>query len=306
MTELRTYIPKKQNVTGVVEEVKDLADGTGRISSDVRKDDGTLLARVLRTRAEAQAVADQLDAILHPVIPEPEPAPEPAPVPAPTPVPAPDPAGWKLVKEWNFDVGSSLTGLNLYNGFQTSGNNVGGVYKLSNLRLADGELRIVGDGINGGGLNVNLYRTYGRWEVRARMDYGSGAGPCLVLWPQSDRWPQDGEIDFMESAYGSHMEVAVTTHWGVWPDHQYDQKKLAIDAKLWHVYAVEWESGVIRYYIDGVLVHTKSGNPGWDIPNKPMSLALQVDGPNGWIPKRDAASPAEMTFHVDYARVYSR
>lgn len=250
---------------------------------------------------------DSIEPVVVTPPPPPDPIPVPTPVPVPVPTPTPAPSGWKLVKEWNWDAGSSLSGLNLYNGFQTSGNNVGGLYKLSNLRLADGELRIVGDGINGGGVNVNLYRTYGRWEVRAKMDYGSGAGPCLVLWPQSDRWPQDGEIDFMESAYGNHMEVAVTTHWGTWPTHNYDQKKFPnTDAKLWHVYAVEWESGVIRYYIDGALVHTKTGTPGYDVPNKPMSLALQVDGPNGWIPKRDASSPAEMTFHIDYVRVCSR
>lgn len=214
---------------------------------------------------------------------------------------------WTLVKEWTFDAGATLSGLNVYDGFKTSGNTVGGLYKRSNVRLGDGELMIVGDGVNGGGLNVMLWRTYGRWEVRARMDAGSGAGPCLLLWPQSDVWPRDGEIDFMESPFGDHMEVDVTTHWGTWPTHLFDQGKFgSIDAKQWHVYAVEWESGVIRYYIDGTLVRTKTGTPGVDIPNKSMSLAMQVDGPNGWIPKRDATSPAEMAFHIDYARVYSR
>lgn len=229
-------------------------------------------------------------------------APASAPAPAQAPVATAAAAGtpgWKLVKEWTFD-GSSLSGLNVHDGVRTSGNTVGGLYKRANVRAGNGEMAIVGDGINGGGVNLNDPATYGRWEVRARMDAGAGAAPGLVLWPTSDRWPVDGELDLMESPYGDHQTVQQTTHWG--QDNQQENVETRIDAKQWHSYAVEWEQGVVRYFIDDKLTRERKGTPGYDIPNKPMSLAIQVDGPNGWIPTRDGSSPAEMAFHVDWVR----
>lgn len=39
-----------------------------------------------------------------------------------------------------------------------------------------------------------LDQLYGTWEIRARVDKGTGYGPALLLWPKSGKWPDDGEM----------------------------------------------------------------------------------------------------------------
>ncbi len=54
-----------------------------------------------------------------------------------------------------------------------------------------------------GWLASKLDQRYGRWEARVRSsDTGTAAAryhPLQIIWPQSNRWPQDGEYDFLEN-----------------------------------------------------------------------------------------------------------
>src|SRR5205807_5562556 len=90
--------------------------------------------------------------------------------------------------------------------------------------VGGGELRIAGHGNNpsgsgnvSGGLcwcNGAGDQIYGRWEVRARFEAGTGYGQAILLWPRSNRWPQDGELDFVETPNPSTNVAVATVHWG--------------------------------------------------------------------------------------------
>ena len=47
-----------------------------------------------------------------------------------------------------------------------------------------------------GGVKMNLSQTYGKYEVRMRVDNGLGVSVVALLWPTAETWPP--EIDFTE------------------------------------------------------------------------------------------------------------
>ncbi|WP_133471236.1 family 16 glycosylhydrolase [Paraglaciecola marina] len=118
--------------------------------------------------------------------------------------------------------------------------------------------------------------TYGRFEIRAKAPSGQGAWPAIWMLPTDyvyGGWPHSGEIDIFEAVNlgvplddgtGS-VESAVhgTLHYGQsWPNNDYSGLDYALPdeanpADDFHVYAIEWEEGEIRWYVDGVLYQTQ-------------------------------------------------
>lgn len=188
------------------------------------------------------------------------------------------------------------------------------------ISVGDGELRINGHGKDPTG-KANTSgalcwcrgdgdRTYGLWMARAKFDAGAGFGVAMLLWPQSDQWPQDGELDLVESARPKKNTALSSVHWGAPPNGQRDSGKLTGDYTQWHVYAVDWRPDYIKYSIDGQTVYdTRYSDKKPGIPHKPMHLVMQQEpGPFGapnWIPAPDASTPDQVTFHVDWVRVYA-
>jgi beta-glucanase (GH16 family) len=169
--------------------------------------------------------------------------------------------------------------------------------------VSEGELRIVALGDVSGGLAHRQNHVYGRWEVRARIDPGQGYGPAILLWPQSDEWPEHGEIDISEVPEGTRRRSFFTVHWGA--DNSQAGVSSGGDFTRWHVFGCEWHPDVIRYLLDG--------EPQWElrfpraaIPHKPMHLAIQLDvGADArWIPPRDASTPQPVVLHIDWVRIF--
>jgi beta-glucanase (GH16 family) len=173
-----------------------------------------------------------------------------------------------------------------------------------NLTVGDGTLKLSSRGNTSAGMAWNEGQKYGRWEARVRAERGSGYGPVLLLWPDSEDWPEDGEIDIMEIPKGDRAEAHFTLHWG--EDNTQDGASTAGDFTQWHTFAVEWTPDHIAGYVDGEQVyrtdHSDANPPG------PMHFAMQQDiGPYGddWIPAPDASTPAKCTFEVDWVRIYA-
>jgi hypothetical protein len=101
---------------------------------------------------------------------------------------------------------------------------------------------------------------YGRVEFRAKVPWGKGLWPALWMLPQDDKyggWAASGEIDLMEIVGEKPHEVLNSIHFG----STYPKRSLITTVHAlpggstvsdWHTYAVEWEPGEIRFYVDGV------------------------------------------------------
>ncbi|MCL2913507.1 family 16 glycosylhydrolase [Shewanella corallii] len=115
---------------------------------------------------------------------------------------------------------------------------------------------------------------YGRFEMRAKLPSGQGSWPAFWLLPTDNVygiWPRSGEIDIIESvnlkaanAEGNpEAHVYGTLHYGrEWPDNEQSGKAYLLPdgmnpADDFHTYAIEWQEGEIRWYVDGYLYATQ-------------------------------------------------
>ncbi len=115
---------------------------------------------------------------------------------------------------------------------------------------------------------------YGRFEVRAKLPSGQGAWPAFWMLPTDEvygGWPKSGEIDIMEAvnlktvnAEGVvEANVYGTLHYGRdWPNNENSGKAYLLPDNInpaddFHTYAIEWQEGEIRWYIDGYLYQTQ-------------------------------------------------
>jgi beta-glucanase (GH16 family) len=154
--------------------------------------------------------------------------------------------------------------------------------------------------------------TYGRFEIRAKSP--NGPDNSQGLWPAFWMKPDgggNGEIDIVELPGGAkwHDRPTAAIFWDYTPVKQ--DVRLAMATKPgdgFHTYAVEWEPGALRWYVDGVLAwaRDRGTTPWFDKAfsrNYHLRLNFQV---GGWLgdPTPQTTFPAD--FVVDYVRVYQR
>jgi beta-glucanase (GH16 family) len=154
---------------------------------------------------------------------------------------------------------------------------------------------------------------YGRIESRIKVPRGAGLWPAFwALGTDIDRvgWPQTGEIDIMENVGRLPNRVFGTIHGPGYSGGQgfgrtYDLPNPIADD--FHTFAIEWQPGEIRWYIDGIQYH--SARPSDVAPNQwvfdhPffMLLNVAVGGNFGGAVGSDTTFPQSMT--VDYVRLY--
>lgn len=178
-------------------------------------------------------------------------------------------------------------------------------------------------------------KLYGRFEIRARVPWGKGLWPALWMLPQDDKyggWAASGEIDLMEIVGEKPHQVLNSIHYGsTFPKrslhtHVYPLPGGSLVSD-WHVYAVEWEPGEIRFYVDGV--HTSTENFWWSCSRNQKGAGLEptraselnpwpapfdqsffllinvaVGGNFPGAPSAATQFPAELV--VDYVRVYDK
>ncbi len=258
---------------------------------------------------------------------------------SPSPVPRPGiPAEWQLSwsdefdapdgsrpdpSRWVYDVGGNGWG---NNELQTYTDRAG------NARIEKGALvitardeRLTGaDGIPRDYTSARLKtlgrfaQTYGRVEARLQIPRGQGIWPAFWMLGtdiDSRGWPECGEIDVMENIGREPTTVHGTIHGPGYsgaggigmPFQSLDGAPFGAAE---HVYAVEWEPGEIRWYVDGRLYQTRKPS---DLPatarwvfDHDMFLLLNVAVGGNWpgSPDQSTIFPQEML--VDYVRVYRR
>ncbi|MGX1113042.1 beta-glucanase (GH16 family) [Pseudoalteromonas sp. MBR-15] len=114
---------------------------------------------------------------------------------------------------------------------------------------------------------------YGRFEMRAKLPSGQGAWPAFWMMPTDEvygGWPRSGEIDIVEAVNlkvptddGLESNIYGTLHYGKeWPNNDQSGKAYTFDqasnpADDFHTYAIEWQEGEIRWYVDDYLYATQ-------------------------------------------------
>ncbi len=160
-------------------------------------------------------------------------------------------------------------------------------------------------------------QAYGRFEARIRIPHGQGIWPAF--WMMGDdvktaRWPACGEIDIFENIgkepdiiHGTVHGTGCQGHWYVSGSYQLAGGHFADD---FHVYAVEWEPNVVRFYVDQSLYKTVTRAdlpPGAEWPfNHPFFLLLNVAVGGTWPGNPDSTTVFPQSMLVDYVRVYRR
>ena len=157
--------------------------------------------------------------------------------------------------------------------------------------------------------------TYGRFESRIRISYGQGLWPAFWLLGDdisSEGWPGCGEIDIMENIGREPATVRGTIHGpgyfrddGVWTDHTLSGKRFADD---FHVFAVEWEPGQIRWYVDNKHFSTRTPQDvsGPWVFDHPFFIILNLAVGGHWPGYPDDSTVFPQRMFVDYVRVYQR
>jgi beta-glucanase (GH16 family) len=275
----------------------------------------------------------------------------------------PPTAEWKLVwsdefdgkeidkTKWDFDTGNGFYNYGANQWISGWGNDELQYYtrEPDNAFVKDGMLHIraVKESLHGCGYTSARLKTrkkdggelfskkYGKFEFRAKLPTGKGVWPALWMLPQDEKyggWPTSGEIDVMEARGQEPTEVLGTLHFGsLWPANIHVGETYVLPRKGtiadFHVYAIEWEPGEIRWYVDGHQYATQSFwwssgkadgakgvNPSkeadlnpWPAPfDQPFYLVMNVAVGGKFLgnPDKTTVFPAEMV--LDYVRVYDK
>ena len=183
---------------------------------------------------------------------------------------------WALVAHDEFD-GNELDE-DLWSPYRGRTTDDVGQHDPDNLKVSDGTLKLTSRGNTSAGMAWNDGQKYGRWEARVRSQAGNGYGPVMLLWPDSEKWPEDGEIDMMEVPGGDRSKAHFTVHWG--DENSQDSASASGDFTQWHTFAVEWTPDHIIGYLDGVEFYRTEDDDA--NPPGPMHFAMQQDiGPYG-------------------------
>jgi beta-glucanase (GH16 family) len=162
-------------------------------------------------------------------------------------------------------------------------------------------------------------QAYGRFEARIKIPKGQGMWPAFWMLGNnisSVNWPACGEIDIMENigkepgtVHGSlHGPSTVSSTSDASAPFSLPAGQNFADA--FHLYAVEWEPGTVRFYVDSNLyaTFTQSQWPAggtWTFDH-PFFLILNVAVGGAWPGSPDLTTMFPQQMLVDYVRVYTK
>jgi len=214
--------------------------------------------------------------------------------------------------KWIYDIGGGGWGNNELQTYTSD---------LQNVSIEDGSLKITAIRKGGSYTSARIKtqgkfdQAYGRFEARIKLPWGPGIWPAFWLLGSdidTNPWPKCGEIDIMEyrgqqpnlihgSVHGPGYSggAAITKSYG------YQNDRFDVD---FHVFAVEWGSDFIQYYVDETLYQEikpddLTGDWVYDHPFF-MILNVAVGGDYVGFPTDD--TPFPQTMYIDWVRVYAQ
>jgi beta-glucanase (GH16 family) len=162
-------------------------------------------------------------------------------------------------------------------------------------------------------------QTYGRIEARIKIPEGQGMWPAFWMLGEdipTAGWPKCGEIDIMENVGKEPATIHGSLHGPSSARRTSDLtstftlpagKNFADD---FHLYAVEWDPDIVRFYVDSNLYaafHASEWPAGgkW-VFDHPFFLILNVAVGGDWPGSPGASTKFPQTMLVDYVRVYTK
>lgn len=239
----------------------------------------------------------------------------------------PDVPGWELhwqdefdgeaVSQENWDI---LTRRNSFNDEKQ-------YYVPQQASIVDGKLRITAtdeplDGKAYRSARLESWQTFGpgRFEARIDLPTTQGMWPAFWLLPRAKQWPTGGEIDIMENRGSEPTQVSSAYHWQTDPsepccdEHEYlfdtySAEINGVDVNFhegFHIYAVEWEATLLRFYVDGVLHFVVRETANRPIFENSMNIILNLAVGGNFDGDPDASTMFPQHMDVDYVRVWRR
>jgi len=156
-------------------------------------------------------------------------------------------------------------------------------------------------------------QAYGRFEARIKLPYGQGIWPAFWLLGdnfEEDGWPTCGEIDIMEYRGQETSTIHGTVHGpgyyaanGV--TQRYDLPNARFDTDF-HIFAVEWGTDFIDFFVDDQLYNTitPSDVSGEWVFDHPFFIILNVAVGGGYVGSPNESTSFPQSMLVDYVRVY--
>jgi beta-glucanase (GH16 family) len=174
------------------------------------------------------------------------------------------------LSKWSYQVGDGCQ-----EGICGWGNNELQYYQQSNVTLSNGQLHITAkkERVQSKSYTSGRIRTinkgdwtYGRFEARIKLPPGQGLWPAFWMLPTDEvygGWPQSGEIDIMEFVAADPVRTLGNLHYGdPYPNNKYQGASFALNTgtfpDAFHDFAIEWEAGTIRWFVDDILFMTKT------------------------------------------------
>jgi beta-glucanase (GH16 family) len=160
-------------------------------------------------------------------------------------------------------------------------------------------------------------QAYGRFEARIKIPYGQGMWPAFWMLGNNlgtVSWPGSGEVDIMENIGKEPSTVHGTIHGpgysgmnGIGSPYSLPSGKFSDD---YHLFAVEWQPNVIRFYVDDKLYATRTpadlpAGTSW-VYDHPFFIILNLAVGGSWPGNPDNTTVFPETMLVDYVRVYQR
>lgn len=161
--------------------------------------------------------------------------------------------------------------------------------------------------------------TYGRFEFRARMPMGKGLWAAIWMMPTDEvygGWAASGEVDIMEYLGHETSRVHGTLHYGgPWPQHTHSGTSYTLSegnfTDEFHEFAMEWEEGVFRWFVDGELYQTQTSwyTTNGDFPapfDQRFHLLINLAVGGNWPGYPDATTTFPQKLTVDYVHVFRK
>jgi beta-glucanase (GH16 family) len=226
-----------------------------------------------------------------------------------------DPAGTKpSTAKWTYDPGVPQNGEVQYYTPNSENAQMDGQ---GNLVIEARRQDYQGRQYTSGRMNTSnkFHAQYGRFEARVKVPKGNGLWPAFWMmgadFLQGRPWPYNGEIDIMEVLGRNTTEMYTTLHAPAYNGGGgYGQKNAAgVDLSAdFHLYAAEWDSKGIRFFLDNRLVFTASketveNTRGPWVYDHPFYLILNLAVGGDFPGPIDSSTPFPSRMLVDYVRV---